>query len=373
MKIAIFAARKTHLSYAKTLSTYMKKETKTDLLVLWHKSILKFIFMLNVSKVISSAELDQVVLDYYRTINNEPQHISDSKFKPVSFIKKIEARLLFKAYLNGFHFKEITHLLIWNGLKFNQRIAVLAAKKAGIQCLFIERGAFPGTTTLDNNGINYINSVPRDPIFYENYTSTCLSPKINIDDPRPKELPNNYLFVPLQVNTDSQIILFSPWLKDMFALISALEEIAKEENIPTIIIKPHPSCPQDYSEVERQIKSRTQKIIFERDIDTQILISNSDVVATVNSSVGMEALLMRKKVIVMGNAFYDIKGITCSAKNITELKDEIIKSKTWNPDYNLLDVFLSYLLGEYIITGSWHKPNSIHLEHMSKRILDNIK
>jgi hypothetical protein len=54
------------------------------------------------------------------------------------------------------------------------------------------------------------------------------------------------------------------------------------------------------------------------------------------------------------------------------LKDEIIKSKTWNPDYNLLDTFLSYLLEDYVITGSWHKPNDSHLKHMSKRVLQHI-
>ena len=377
MKLAIFAARKTHLKYAQVLSSFLRDKNKIDLLVLWHRKLGFNIFGFNLNTKACKKELKVIVDDYYRTKANEPESINKTTITPpLSLFKTIEANILFRVYSIAFSKKKITHLLIWNGLKFRQRIAVSAAKQLNIQCYFIERGAFPGTTTLDEHGINFINSVPREASFYETYEKRVPSPQLVEHIARPDKLPENYIFIPFQVNTDSQIVLFSPWIKDMFSLIDYLKSAVQTENdIPTIIFKPHPSCPQDYSKIESELQSITDKIKFVRDISTPTLIKYADAVATINSSVGMEAILMRKKVIVMGQAFYNIEGISLCAESPQSLTLKLMEVKNWQPNKELTNNFLNYLKYEYVVDGSWHKPNNQHLNSISEKLIKfiNIK
>jgi len=48
------------------------------------------------------------------------------------------------------------------------------------------------------------------------------------------------------------------------------------------------------------------------------LIQNSALVVTVNSKVGFEAIMQRKKVVVVGDAFYKNNGVTFDLENINE-------------------------------------------------------
>ena len=83
---------------------------------------------------------------------------------------------------------------------------------------------------------------------------------------------------------------------------------------------------------------------------------------------GMEALLMRKKVIVLGQAFYNIQGITLSAKSTDELIKNIKRVSNWEPNKHLTSSFLDYLKYEYVVKGSWHKPNLEHFQSMAQRL-----
>lgn len=374
MKIAIFAARKTQLKYANKLSSHLKSNYNIELLVLWHKHLLTNLnSFLRITPPVSS-DLNEIVDIFYQTKANEPSNINKKySVNNFHFIKKLHSLLLYNLYSYSFRKSKITHLLIWNGLKFRQQIAVLAAKKLNIQCLFIERGAFPNTTTLDKNGINYINSVPRDRKFYENYINNTTPPRLNEGSDRPRSLPNNYIFIPFQVNTDSQIILFSPWLKNMFDLIDNVKSaVSLENNIPTIVFKTHPSCPQDYHHIAKEIGSFTDKIKFIDDIPTSVLIQHSCAVATINSSVGMEALLMRKKLIVMGQAFYNIDGICLQATTLESLIHSLNNIKDWQPDSKLTDSFLNYLKSDYIVDGHWKSSDEMHYICMSEKLIKMI-
>jgi CDP-glycerol glycerophosphotransferase (TagB/SpsB family) len=91
----------------------------------------------------------------------------------------------------------------------------------------------------------------------------------------------------------------------------------------TLIIKPHP---EDKSRIE-EIKS----IIIEKsrivsDINLYSLLTVSDIVITVNSTVGLEALTLYKPVVVLGQAIYGNKGFTYDLKEKIELRDLIFQA-----------------------------------------------
>jgi capsular polysaccharide export protein len=372
MLIAIFASRDTQRQYASKLSGYLSSIGDCKPLVLWYKDLLKIKHWIKTIYTPVTSELDLAVTEVIKEKKNHPKHSKSSSiyWRFFEFIKSIESKLLYTSYHDQLLNKKVEQLVIWNGLKFRQRIAVIAAKKLSIPCCFIERGALPGTTTLDLKGINYLNSVPRDPAYYKNRN---LKNTLVTEIPEAKNsvgLPDNYIFIPFQVNVDSQITMFSPWIENMFSLVELLLEVEDVlgDSMPNVILKSHPSCEQCYQELFEKITKVSKKIFVINDVETSVLIKDSSSVITINSSVGMEALLMRKKVIVLGKAFYNIKGITLSAGSTDELIENIKRVPNWEPNEYLTSSFLDYLKCEYVVKGSWHKPNLEHFQNMAQRL-----
>ncbi|MFT4775694.1 MAG: capsular polysaccharide export protein [Oleispira sp.] len=372
MLIAIFASRDTQRQYASKLSGYLSSIGDCKPLVLWYKDLLKIKHWIKAIYTPVTSELDLAVVEVIKEKKNHPKHSKSSSiyWRFFEFIKSIESKLLYTSYHDQLLNRKVEQLVIWNGLKFRQRIAVIAAKKLSIPCCFIERGALPGTTTLDLKGINYLNSVPRDPAYYKNRN---LKNTLVTEIPEAENsvgLPDNYIFIPFQVNVDSQITMFSPWIENMFSLVELLLEVEDVlgDSMPNVILKSHPSCEQCYQELFEKITKVSKKIFVINDVETSVLIKDSSSVITINSSVGMEALLMRKKVIVLGKAFYNIKGITLSAGSTDELIENIKRVPNWEPNEYLTSSFLDYLKCEYVVKGSWHKPNLEHFQNMAQRL-----
>jgi len=247
-------------------------------------------------------------------------------------------------------------MLIWNGGKFRQLIALDVAQLLGIQVYFFENGLLPNTIVFDTQGINYNNSVPRDKTFYQRYTSTTKLPKYIV--PRigknrevfigeKETLPEKYIFVPFQVDADTQIISYSPWIKNMRALFEIIEYVSKESKYH-FILKEHPSSGVEYPDLHKKAEESV-KISFRNTYSTQELIENSMAVMTINSTVGIESLLFYKKVIVLGDAFYNIEDITYHAKNLVELRDTLEHIESLTLDGELVDKFLSYLYVDYLV------------------------
>jgi capsular polysaccharide export protein len=372
MLIAIFASRDTQRQYASKLSGYLSSIGDCKPLVLWYKDLLKIKHWIKAIYTPVTSELDLAVVEVIKEKKNHPKHSKSSSiyWRFFEFIKSIESKLLYTSYHDQLLNRKVEQLVIWNGLKFRQRIAVIAAKKLSIPCCFIERGALPGTTTLDLKGINYLNSVPRDPAYYKNRNLTNTLVTEIPEAENSVGLPDNYIFIPFQVNVDSQITMFSPWIENMFSLVELLLEVEDVlgDSMPNVILKSHPSCEQCYQELFEKITKVSKKIFVINDVETSVLIKDSSSVITINSSVGMEALLMRKKVIVLGKAFYNIKGITLSAGSTDELIENIKRVPNWEPNEYLTSSFLDYLKCEYVVKGSWHKPNLEHFQNMAQRL-----
>ena len=54
---------------------------------------------------------------------------------------------------------------MWNGNKFEPSVVKLAARKSGCKLIYWENGFLPQTITMDDKGINYLNSLSRVGIF----------------------------------------------------------------------------------------------------------------------------------------------------------------------------------------------------------------
>ncbi len=111
---------------------------------------------------------------------------------------------------------------------------------------------------------------------------------------------HDYIFYPMQVESDSQLIIHSKY-KNIDAIKYAMK-IAKENNLQ-LLIKPHPA--ETDFEVYKKILLLKEKMNFYI-INKNVfeLLINCRSVITINSTVGLEAMILGKKVHFLGDSFY---------------------------------------------------------------------
>jgi capsular polysaccharide export protein len=264
--------------------------------------------------------------------------------------------------------------VIWNGLKPRRYIFAEIARRKNIPCAFMEHGFLPNTTVCDGKGIHERNSVPRNAMFYRSlppapapqFTPLVARRIKTSKQASGRELPARYIFIPFQVDTDSKMILFSPWIKTMRQLFD--EVMALSDRFPEyqFIFKEHPSSHRDYRALHDHVPSN--RGFFANEYSTQTLIENAAAVITISSTVGIEAMLFSKKVIVIGQTFYAIPDLTLIARNAGELESALNKLAQFTPDELLRRNFLTYLKDDYLIPGSSTHADEHHRMHMKARL-----
>ncbi len=308
----------------------------------------------------------------YRKLIDYPK-IFRFKFinKPYTTYKLIQALLLsrlLKNLVNSYRADQLT-FLIFNGSISPDNI--LDSLKTDHRRVYIENGFFPNTLQIDPCGVNAANSLPRKADFYLNLPDYGLDDlptevqarKLKISYPV-AELPNDYVFFPFQIPSDQQIRVHSRWIRTMDAFMDLIMNLASKYPNKNFVIKEHPSFKQ--SIIGKRPSKRN--ILFANGNNTEQLIKNARLVITLNSTVGIEALLFGKPVITLGDACYNIKGLVKHASNLIEL-DKFIADEGWLPDERLRIQFLGYIWNEYLVHGYF---DNLPLDILS-RIEDIVK
>ena len=284
----------------------------------------------------------------------------------------LKSMWLYNSYYRFLSREDVAHSVVWNGLKHRQQIWCLCCDELGIKVRYMENGLLPGHTTLDVRGVNYGNSLSRDPSFYRDYRVTYSGnqPEPTAIEPlaRPDKLPKRFIFVPFQVNGDSQIVCYSPWVKNMAHLaeiLLAAQPAFKAAGLQ-LVVKPHPKCSTPNANVLQLLQEQGVTVIT--DIDSKTLVDHSQAVLTINSTVGIETLAAGKKLIVVGQAFYRMPGMTLGADNLDELNRAIGQLTDWTPDADAISGLFDYLRQEYQITGDWRAAEPAHVQGIIKRL-----
>lgn len=386
MNIVFFAARQLHKDYFSKLAQQVNQDyPQYSTSVLWHKSLWQSFLWLTCLIPSFKTDLSLIVDNHIREKQNSRKgRMRQNSYWPIfSAIKSFEAHILFAIYYSAIKQKRAQHLVIWNGLKFRQCIAIAAAEAQQVNCLYMENGLLPGMTTLDGKGINFRNSVPRSSEFFKQLDPNKFQPDLieKLAQPlveqfsdKPNSLPENYIFVPFQVNTDSQVILFSPWIKDMMDLVHQLDLISQQlgNEMPNIVFKPHPACDQKYDGLIKQYQHH-EKLHFDTRTPTPVLIQHADAIATINSTVGIESLLLNKKLIVLGQAFYQLPGLCLSAENSFALIETLKDVESWGNDKSLRTAFFNFLASDYQVSERWQEASITHLTACSKKLITIIE
>jgi len=255
-------------------------------------------------------------------------------------------------------------IILWNDMKWHQYVIKKIAKEINIKTIFFENGTLPNTVTFDPKGVNFNNSVPRNKQFYLDRIPEVVE---NFENESNADLQQGYIFIPFQVDYDSQIISHSPWLKNMEELFFTIEkQLTSLPDGLKVVIKEHPKSSRCY----KHLHKKNPRIIFKNLDDTDDLIRDSKMVITINSTVGLESILKGKPVLVLGNAFYSIGGLCQRVVSEEELRQAMLKISP--PNQIIKRSFYEYLK-EYYVEGNWHNPTVQHIKLIEEKVYRHLE
>lgn len=112
--------------------------------------------------------------------------------------------------------------------------------------------------------------------------------------------PESYLFFPTQVKNDSQLIINSDY--DNLTALNFAIDLAKKRDLK-LVVKVHPA-ETDIGLIKTYYDMMDINNFIIVSNNTTDLIKNSAVIITINSTVGLEALIYNKELITLGRAIY---------------------------------------------------------------------
>lgn len=171
-----------------------------------------------------------------------------------------------------------------------------------------------------------------------------------------------YFFFPLQLNSDSQIQLYSPYVRMHEAIADVLTSFAKHAPANThLLIKNHPldNGLIDYDSFVRAFASElgiADRVTFVDFGNTGQMVSRSLGVVLVNSTVGIMALEKGIPVYCLGHSIYNIEGLAQSWPLVL-LKDFWLSPEA--PDAGLYEDFRNVVSQCASVAGNFYCAQGI--------------
>jgi capsular polysaccharide export protein len=168
-----------------------------------------------------------------------------------------------------------------------------------------------------------------------------------------------YYVFPLQLNSDAQIVVHSPFDGIREAIVKVLTSFARHAPANSeLVIKNHPL---DTGLID--YRRHTEQLAHELGIAGRIrfidaghlptLLDNARGAVVVNSTVGLSALHHRRPLIALGTAIYNMQGLTWQGS-----LDDFWQHGE-QPDMNLYQAFLDYVVHHTQINGDFYTKTGI--------------
>lgn len=248
---------------------------------------------------------------------------------------------------------------LWNGLHIEGRVATALARSKKLKTIYFELGNIEPKLFIDPEGVNAASRLARDPGILRSFSVTekeisdwqlqlrarceerrplpqslsagalsfwslldrAANALLRIPQPMPnrigeairrkltsrfwKQVPeirpkDRYVFLPLQLREDTNLVLFSQI--DNFDAIEHAARRARELGL-RLVVKPHPA-ERDTAFLSQIHAICEENCYFLTKWNVIDLVLNSEEVFVINSSVGLQAIALSKKLTILGNAFY---------------------------------------------------------------------
>ncbi|MFS1523006.1 capsule biosynthesis protein [Microbulbifer sp. 2304DJ12-6] len=183
-----------------------------------------------------------------------------------------------------------------------------------------------------------------------------------------KDFSRKFFLFPLQTRDDFQLREHSDLLSMENAIDAVLKSFARYAPANTVLVLKH--HPMDrgfchYQELVDALGARyklSDRVIYCHDLHLPTLLDHARGVVTINSTVGISALLHRVPTKVLGRALYDMRGLTHQGS----------LSSFWKApatvDYKLFQRFHTYLYEQTQLDGSFFKGINATIEEVGERL-----
>lgn len=158
------------------------------------------------------------------------------------------------------------------------------------------------------------------------------------------QLDNRFYLAILQVYNDSQIRHHSPYEDVRDYINDVMYSFAtKAPATKFLVFKHHPMDRGHrlYGPLIKQLSLKygvQNRVLYVHDLPMPEMLKHAEAVVTINSTAGLSALIHHKSLKVMGNALYDIKGLTYQGHL------HQFWTAGFKPDVKLLNQFRGYLM-----------------------------
>jgi len=208
-------------------------------------------------------------------------------------------------------------VVLWNGRgHVFAEAAAFAAAEADVEVICLELGPLrraPMTVAVSRRGINAAAEFrcpeklnePLTPWETDRLQAVRTRFKAEVTPPRASA---PYVFLPLQVDDDTQLFYYTPHFADQRAMVRVVA--AAMPGDLSLVIKLHPLCDARYGRASYAPLLRGRDRIAPPTSNTLGLIAGAAAVITSNSSAGIEALMFERSVVVLGKAHYRERGFT---------------------------------------------------------------
>ncbi|NRD20752.1 hypothetical protein HNV08_11890 [Winogradskyella eckloniae] len=270
-------------------------------------------------------------------------------------------------------------------------IAIAVAKSKNIKVFYIEQGPF-NTTFFDDKGVNanisfrdkdttslkinrptepirsHTEKYKRSPIYrgldmvlMTLFEHTSLYPPdlkySDLNSYRSKTASKqninlsseNTILLILQVPLDVNMIYHSPLYNTHTEIIADIYSYLPKA--VTLVVREHPLYINKYEPSLYNYISKNN-IVIDNTSTLHHALENAKVVIVNNSTVGIEAILKYKPVVVLGNAFYDHSSVCLKLGNKQELSNVLEKALNFVPDTTKIDTFETELYNSVLIQGA---------------------
>ena len=156
----------------------------------------------------------------------------------------------------------------------------------------------------------------------------------------PKE-GEKYVYYPFHVPLDVQLTARCPEFFDQEALVEKIAGSLPEGYM--LYIKEHPAAigGHSLSKLKDALSRHGNIKLIHPGQNSYDIIRNAACIITVNSKVGVEAIMQGKPVVVLGKTFYRGKGVTIDVENINEVSKAIAEAIGLRPDMEKSRHFLN--------------------------------
>ncbi len=168
-------------------------------------------------------------------------------------------------------------------------------------------------------------------------------------------ISKQYYFVPLQTHNDFQVLQHSNYQSIEKFIIKVLESFAHHAPKGTYLVFKHHPVDRGRKNYKSFIVEQSQLLNIEKrvhavhDVHLPTCLDHAIGTVTINSTVGLSAIGHNIPTITLGDAIYDIKGLTSKGISLRKFWHQHKK-----PDAKLYDKFRQFLIQTTQLNGSFY-------------------